>query len=382
MAVTLNLRRMPGWSPWRPGNRFRLLIDGESFVPAMLAAINAARQQILLEIYLVESGVLLNRFVDALTAAAQRGVEVAVLMDDFGSRGMDSSDRERLLQSGCRLAWYNPPQLLRMRRYLSRNHRKLLVVDAAVAYTGGMGITDSVDPDTPIEQSWHEAMLEIQGLVVQDWVALFTTVWNKWSAEQLTGRPPGASAFHPGCHGRVVASQPVAPGRISGCFARQSLAAHARIWMSTAYFIPPRRLRRVLRRMARRGRDVRLLLPGPVTDHPGVRYAGHRYYASLLRAGVRIFEYTPRFLHAKVLLVDDGVSIGSSNLDRWNLRRNLEANQETACPELARTVRAMFEDDFLLSREITRMDWAARTWRTRVIEWFWAQLDRLLDKDG
>jgi phosphatidylserine/phosphatidylglycerophosphate/cardiolipin synthase-like enzyme len=127
--------------------------------------------------------------------------------------------------------------------------------------------------------------------------------------------------------------------------------------------------------------DVRLLLPGPITDHPGVRYASHRYYGRLLRDGVRIFEYQPRFMHSKLVLCDDWVSIGSSNLDRWNLRRNLEANQEIDDPAVAIQARHLLEADFAEALEIDPEAWRRRPWYTYLREWFWRRIEVILDKE-
>ena len=128
--------------------------------------------------------------------------------------------------------------------------------------------------------------------------------------------------------------------------------------------------------------DVRLLLPGRHTDHPAIRHAGRRFYSSLLRHGVRIFEYQPRFLHAKTLLCDQWVSIGSSNFDRWNLRWNLEANQEVDDPGFAGSVRAMFETDLKASVEIDKEQWQRRRWITRLREHLWGRVDMWLDNLG
>jgi len=135
-----------------------------------------------------------------------------------------------------------------------------------------------------------------------------------------------------------------------------------------------------LRKAARRGVDVRLLLPGPITDHPSVRYAGRRFYHSLLRTVVRIFEYQPRFLHAKLLLCDDWVSLGSCNVDRWNLRWNLEANQEIEASQFAARVRELFATDFGVSAECHTQQWQLRSRYRKWQEWFWGRVDRLLEK--
>jgi phosphatidylserine/phosphatidylglycerophosphate/cardiolipin synthase-like enzyme len=150
------------------------------------------------------------------------------------------------------------------------------------------------------------------------------------------------------------------------------------VWLATAYFIPSTKLRRALRRAASRGVDVRLLLPGPITDHPAVRYASRRFYARLLRYGVRIFEYQGRFMHTKVALADDWTTIGSSNVDRWNLRWNLEANQEIEDRGFAAQTLAMLQEDFTHCEEILYREWHRRSRLQRLREWLWGKVDRWL----
>jgi phosphatidylserine/phosphatidylglycerophosphate/cardiolipin synthase-like enzyme len=156
--------------------------------------------------------------------------------------------------------------------------------------------------------------------------------------------------------------------------------AERRVWIATAYFLPSWKIRRLLRHAAQRGIDVRLLLPGPHSDHPSVSHAGRRFYARLLHHGVRIFEYQPCFLHAKMLLCDEWLSVGSSNIDRWNLRWNLEANQELLDGELVEQAVELFERDYGNSEEITDTMWQARPWYRRLQEWFWGRVDRWLER--
>jgi len=363
--------------PWREGNQFKLLVDGERFFPAMLQAIEQAEQYILLELYLFESGRMAERFIGALGAAARRGVAVYLLLDDFGARGLGPRERKRLQQPGIQLTFYNPLHYGRWRRNLFRDHRKLLVVDGHTAFTGGAGITDHFDTaHNPL--GWHEVMLRVRGPVVADWQQLFAQSWNHWAAAALQ-LPPAAGEQAGLRRGRLVFNAPL-KADIKRSLINHLRGAEQRIWLATAYFIPSRKVRRLLRRAARRGIDVRLLLPGPHTDHPAVRHAGRRFYGRLLRNGVRIYEYQPRFLHAKVLLCDDSVTIGSSNIDRWNLRWNLEANQELSDPDLAREVKAMFEADFNHSHELQYQSWFHRPWHRRLLEWFWGGVDLWVER--
>jgi phosphatidylserine/phosphatidylglycerophosphate/cardiolipin synthase-like enzyme len=365
---------------WRGGNRFRLLVDGGSFYVAMLDGIAAARHYVLLEMYLFESGKVADRFIDAFTKAAARGVSVYLLLDDFGAFRFNQKDRLRLAENGIRLAFYNPLHYSRWHHNLFRNHRKLLVIDGNVAYTGGAGIADQFDPVLQPQLHWHEAMVETRGSNVHDWQELFMETWNRWASELL--QLPGLSneSTHVGKQaGRVVVqSRAVTKSEIMRSFVNHIRNAQDRVWLASAYFVPPRKLRRALRRSAKKGTDVRLLLPGPRIDHPGVRFMAWRYYEKMLRDGVRIFEYQPRFLHAKIFLCDNWVSIGSSNMDRWNYRWNLEANQEFEDPEAAGQVRNFFENDFLHCQEFHHETWRFRSRHLRLQEWFWGKIVNLL----
>jgi len=363
--------------PWRNGNQFELLVDGERFFPAMLHAIAQAERTILLEIYLFESGQVATRFISALTAAAERGVAIFLLLDDFGAQWLNSHDRWRLQHTNIHITFYNPLRYGKLRRNLFRDHRKLLVVDGRTAFTGGAGITDGFDT-AKNPRGWHEVMLRISGPVLADWQQLFERNWNRWSEPPLR-LPPATTTPVGSQRARVVINAP-ARANVKRSLINHLHGAERRIWLATAYFIPSRKIRRLLRRAAGRGVDVRLLLPGPHTDHPAVRHAGRRFYARLLRHGVRIYEYQPSFLHAKVLLCDDTVTVGSSNIDRWNLRWNLEANQELADPQLAQEVTALFEEDFQQSHELRYDTWFRRPWHRRLLEWFWGRVDLWVDR--
>jgi phosphatidylserine/phosphatidylglycerophosphate/cardiolipin synthase-like enzyme len=371
--------------PWRNNNRFELLIDGPAFFPRMLASIDAAQQQVDLELYLVEAGRCADAVVAALVAAAGRGVRVRCLFDGYGSLALATPSREQLQAAGVELRLYNPVSWRRGGRNLFRDHRKLLVVDQALAVVGGTGVTDQFWQPDQNQSEWHEVMVEMQGPVVADWQMLFD---RQWRANLRR------SAWRPATHFGLprLPRLPLSGNgmaRVAYCDAHQhrdilrSLvrAAHSgqqRIWLATPYFLPTFSVRRSLRRAAQRGVDVRLLLTGPRTDHPSVRYAGHRYYPRLLRAGVKIFEYQPCFLHLKMVIVDDWVSVGSCNFDHWNLRFNLEANLEALDPVFTTAVASSFERDFTRSREITLEQWKARPLWRRLQERLWGWLDRIV----
>jgi phosphatidylserine/phosphatidylglycerophosphate/cardiolipin synthase-like enzyme len=367
--------------PWRAGNSFCLLVDGSEYFPRMLQAIQHARSMIMLEMYLFESGHIANHFIEALLTAAERGVSIYIIMDDFGSRGLSHYDKSRLRHPNIELRYYNPFRLRRFFHYFLRDHRKILIIDNYVAYTGGAGLTDEfLPPDDPSRQ-WHDCMIEIQGSNVADWSQLFLDVWQSCTRGLAAEIPIEETAAVEGAQGRVVRSNGLISREIMHSLVKRIRSAEHRVWFELAYFVPSWKLRRSLRYVARKGVDVRLVLPGHLTDHPAVRLASHRYFSELLATGIRIFEYQPRVLHSKVILCDQWCSIGSSNLDRWNLRWNLEANQETDNQEFAEIVCAMFETDFEQCEEIKPETWHLRPWYKRLREHFWGTIDsRFIDR--
>ncbi|MDH1632957.1 phospholipase D-like domain-containing protein [Pseudomonas mosselii] len=377
---------MPGpVFPWRDGNQFELLIDGPEFFPRMLLAIVRAEFQVDLELYLVEGGACAEAVVEALEQAARRGVRVRCLFDDYGSLAFPTALRERLLAAGVYLRWYNRLRWRRGLRNLYRDHRKLLLVDERLAVVGGTGVTDEFWTPGEEASEWHEVMVRMQGPIVTDWQLLFDRQWHAnqrrtaWRPPEGFGLPrlPQVPAQGQGL-GRVAYADARQHQDILHALVRALNSGQRRIWLATPYFLPTFSVRRSLRRAAQKGIDVRLLLTGPRTDHPAVRYAGHRYYPRLLRAGVRIFEYQPCFLHLKMVLVDDWVSVGSCNFDHWNLRFNLEANVEALDPPLTAAVAASFERDFAQSLEVDLARWHARPLWRRVQQRLWGWLDRVV----
>jgi len=363
---------------WRDGQSFELLIDGHVFFDDMLVAIHSAKSFIYFEMYLVQSGHVADRFIEALLAASHRGVQVKLLLDDYGTRGFEKSDREKLQAENIVTCFYNPLQYGRLRKNLFRDHRKLLLVDGVIAYTGGAGITDDFDRDSHPDEYWHEAMIKVRGDCVQDWKVLFESNWQRCSGELLQTLALEHDAFLPGQMGRVVAGKTITHSEVIRSFVTHIRGAQKCIWLASAYFVPSRKIRGALLKQARDGVDVRLLLPGPRIDHPWARHMGRRYYERLLSHGVRIFEYQPRFTHVKMLLCDHWVSIGSSNVDRWNFKWNLEANQEVEDEEFSNIVQDQFKNDFADSREILLREWVKRSWWVRLKVTCWSAVARVL----
>lgn len=369
--------------PRREGNRFELLIDGERFFPRMLACIANAKHFILLEQYMFESGAVAKRFIAALMQAEKRGVPVNLLLDDYGSRGLEKQDRDNLIAGGINLIFYNPVRFSRIYHSLFRDHRKVLIVDGETAFVGGAGIADEFAPawqDTPpTRPDWHDVMVQIQGPIVTDWVQVFAESWRRSTKKSLL-IPERKTADKTGHQsGQVVIASALGRQEITRALINAIRKSTQHIWITTPYFVTTWKLRRNLRRAAKHGIDVRLLLPGEHSDHPWISHAGRRFYNRLLRHKVRIFEYQPRFTHSKIQLCDNWVSIGSSNLDRWNQRWSLDANQIIEDANFAKTVRELFTTNFKDSKEITLQQWQQRPWRQRLKEWWSSRIVALLE---
>jgi cardiolipin synthase len=365
--------------PEREGNAFRLLPGPDAFLPVMELAVRHARRYVLFEQYLVGSGALATRFIDAFVACVRRGVKVYMLIDHFGARGLSVSDRQRLVEAGIEPIYYNPAYLTHFFRGLPRNHCKLLLIDGELAFTGGAGISDDyvAHQNSP---PWHDVVVEMRGPIVADWQRKFVHAWRQWHGRIRLPREDMAPAGTQ--RGRLSPSL-----RGTRKFVRRELISHirqasGRVWLGTAYFLPGHVVLRALRAARRRGVDVRLLLPGPINDHPTVYHAGRRYYRNLLRRGIRIFEYQPAFMHAKIYLCDDWCSVGSCNMDRWGLRWNLEANLESDDAALCTEVDAFFAQAFAHSREITLEEWRQRPRMYRLREWLFGYIDLMIERFG
>ena len=379
-------------TPWRSGNHFELLPDGDRFFPRIIEAIESAHSSIEIEMYLVASGQVANRFVDALSRAAARQVRVRFLLDHVGSHDFNQQDRHKLRDSGVSVRFYN--RLRRDKKFinLARDHRKIIVIDDQRAFVGGTGITDKFDPNTSHQLAWRELMIEIQGPVVGDWKRLFEHVWSTFKSpysiqnwrekiKQYRLYFFDKTHFSPSTpHARINGSRGFGSDPIKGALISQLRNAKKRAWISTAYFYPSRKLLREIKKAAMRGVDVRLLLPGAKTDHPSVRFAGQSLYSKLLKHNVRIFEYQPRFLHMKVALIDNWSSIGSCNFDRWNLRWNLEANQEIIDADFSNKVELMLLQDFTHCHCIDEKSWSSRSWFQQFRELFWSTIGGVISK--
>jgi len=367
--------KLPHKFPWRIGNHINFYIDGKQFFPAMLKAINSAKKNVLMEMYLFESGIEADKFITAFIDAAKRGVTVQLLVDGYGGKGLSKNNREQLTKSGVQLVFFNPLSLKKLKKNLRRTHRKYLIIDATSVFVGGEGLTD----DFVGQSAWRETVAEIQGSVVADWYELFKNNFQEWS-NTIVPEMPDLQNYNNNEQARLTYTKGGNKLEIKRVLLNRINNCQESIWFSSAYFIPSRKIRKALIRAAVKGKDVRLLLPGPKIDHPSVRYASRAYYTKLLRSGVRVFEYQERFIHAKTIIIDDWFTIGSANIDRWNFRWNLEANIEVKEAESIQQLRQIMIEDFSNSEEIHYKLWINRSRIQRIREWIWRKVDIFLTK--
>jgi cardiolipin synthase A/B len=344
----------------RSGNRVNVFFEGEAAFDAMLGDIAGAASEVLLESYILKDDAVGRRFEQALGAAASRGVAVRVLADAFGSMGTSSEFWRRLEAARIAVRLYHPfggP----LKFLTFRDHRKILVVDRRVAYTGGMNIGEEYGSSVlPRERVFRDTHARVEGPTAAEMAAVFRGAWVAAGGDGFDVAAPGVGDGT-GSRILVLDSRPGRGAReVSAALAAIAGAARRTLWMTVAYFAPRPRVGNVLGRAVSRGVDVRLLLPGR-TDVHLVRHAGHGFFARLLGRGVRIFEYAPAVLHAKTIVVDGRVSvIGSSNLDFRSFERNAECNFAIFDREVGAEMERRFEQDAQEAAEISRTDWLRR----------------------
>jgi cardiolipin synthase len=349
-----------------PHNRIDVLTNGPVFYPAMIEAIRAAEQSVCLECYIFHPGRVADAIAEALIDRARHGVTVSLVADSIGSFPFwYSRVRLRLKKAGCRVHNYQGVRWYSLARLNNRTHRELLIVDGRVAFVGGAGVADwwMYGGRNRKKQHWRDTMVRVEGPVVNAIQGVFAENWLECCSEILDG-----DTFYPPIEptGDVTAAMIKSSPSDRFTLARvtfQSLieAAEQAIRINTPYFLPDRSLRRALIRTARRGVAIQLIVPGRGTDQRWVRLASRRMYGRLLKAGVRIFEYQPAMMHAKILLVDDSWAlVGTTNMDNRSFEHNDEVNLAMRDGEILARLGQDFAADLAACEEITLARWRAR----------------------
>ena len=353
------------------GNQVVALINGEQIFPAMLGAIRSAQHSVTLETYIYWSGGIGEEFAQALIERARAGVAVHVLVDWWGAEDIRERYRLPMEAAGVQMQIYNPPRLGSLGRMNARTHRKLMVVDGRIGFTGGVGIADPWLGDAGDPSHWRDTHFEIRGPVVAQLQAAFMNNWTSASGEVLHGmeyfpvlEPVGhqdAQLFTSAAGAEAESIQLMYLVSIAG--ARRTLR------LSMAYFVPDDLAREAIVAAARRGVRVQMVLPGEHMDRQFVRWASRSRWGPLLRAGVEIYEYQPTMYHCKVMIVDElWTSVGSTNFDNRSFTINDEANLNVHDAEFGQAQAAQFEADRRLARRVTLADWEARSWHERLLD--------------
>ena len=344
---------------WLPGNRITTLVNGDAFFPPMLEAIRSARKTITFETFVYKAGRIGRQFSVAFAEAARRGVEVHVLLDANGSRGADPSDIAMMKETGVHLHLYRPFNALHPLAYNHRTHRKIMVVDGHLAYTGGAGYTDIWIGNAQSSNHWRDTQYEIRGPVVRQLQQGFMENWLEVTGKPLTGPAyfPPLSRAGPS-NAQFSLGSPDRRGDTLGSSILLSInAARKSILIAHGYFIPNRELVEALLRARHRGVRIEIIVCGEHTDFPICRLAQRPALRKLHRAGVRIWEYTTTMMHGKLLVVDDHLSVvGSANFDDRSFFINDEANLHVLDPRFAREQAIMFEHDKQHCRPLTDPD--------------------------
>ncbi|MBI2897163.1 MAG: cardiolipin synthase B [Deltaproteobacteria bacterium] len=355
------------------GNDVVLLRNGTAAFPTMLDAIASAREQVLLEMYWFGSDGIGRRFARALEDKARDGVEVAVIHDSVGSIDAAPEMFDDMRAAGVRVVEFNPvapwQRRFRLDRLNRRDHRKILVVDGTIGFVGGINIGDPWHPDPETGACWRDDAIRVEGPAVESLGLLFAHTWVGQGERPLGRHPTGPAHEGSGTNVRVLGEYGVRNRReIRRAYLYRVWHSRKRVWIANSYFVPDRVVRRALVRAARRGVDVRVLVPAQ-SDIPAVYYAGRATYDRLMRHGVRIFEWQRNVLHAKTAVVDGLWStVGSYNLDYRSFRYNLEVSVAIEDEAFATAMEASYEQDFAESAEVRREDFRFRSLSDRLLE--------------
>lgn len=373
LALVYAVRRATA-APFTLGNRAEALVDGPETFAHLRRAIAAATRSIHVETYIFADDPLGNQFADLLIEQAQRGVEVRVIVDSLGSLKSSAQLFERMRVGGVLVREFRPLKSVWMWpwRYQNRDHRKLLVIDGRVAFTGGINISETYasssrlrpGPKLGVSEAWRDTHLRVEGPAVRLYQAMFMETWVRLDGE--VGRD--TSAYFPALPqmGGDVVSAVANDGvrtqdeSIYLTYMAAITHAHHRIWMTMAYFAPPKPMMDALMAAAQRGVDVRIILPG-FTDSGPVFYASRHGYAQLLAQGVHLHEIRDALLHAKTAVIDDElVIIGSANLDYRSFLHNNEVTAIVFSASLTRRMKNIFQRDLDRSVELTAAQWRKR----------------------
>lgn len=356
--------------PLVDGNTVTELLNGDQIFPMMLDAIREAKKTVTFETYIYWRGVVGRQFTDALVERARAGVRVHVLVDWIGAK-VDEQMLAEMRGAGVEFEFFGPLRWYNLDRINNRTHRKLLVVDGRIGFTGGVGVADHWLGNAQDPEHWRDSQFKIEGPAVAQMQGAFMDNWTRIRGVVLHGEDyfpalvPAGTAL-----GQVVKSSPDDGTEATRIMYMLSLAAARRsIYLANSYFLPDDVAVETLVAARKRGVDVQIIVPGPIIDVQITRRASRARWGPLLEAGIEIYEYLPTMYHCKVLVVDDlWVSVGSTNFDERSFKLNGEANLNVLAADFARRQVEVFFQDRARSRRVTLEEWRNRPWKERLME--------------
>jgi cardiolipin synthase len=354
------------------GNRVEPLENGAEIFPAMLEAIRGARHSITFETYIYWSGRVGTSFAEAVADRARAGVKAHVILDAVGAGKIDDKALQTMRSAGVEIERYHAPSWHTLDRMNNRTHRKLLVVDGRIGFTGGVGIADKWDGSGDSPEHWRDSHFRLEGPAVAEMQATFVDHWLATRGVLLHGE-----SYFPelGPVGKMRAqmirsSVEESAESVHVMYLLSIAAARKSILLANAYFVPDEMTTAALVTARRRNVDVQIIVPGPIIDSDAARAASRSGWGPLLEAGIAIYEFQPTMFHCKVMVVDDvWTSIGSTNFDSRSFKLNDEANLNVLDVGLATRERATFEHDRTRARRITLDEWRSRPRWERFREW-------------
>ena len=354
------------------GNCMQILRNGDEIFPAMLQAIREAKLTINLLTYVYWTGPIAQDFATALSERARAGVKCKLLLDAFGSNKIDKKLIQDMKEAGVHVEWFRPLGLFDVNRLDNRTHRKVLVVDGRVGFTGGVGIAREWMGNAQDKNHWRDTHIRVEGPAVLALQGGFSDNWFEATGETLAGEAylPALTSIESGVRAQVTRSSASKyDTNMEALFQLAIAAATKSIWLTMAYFVPTRAFMQNLTEVAKKGVDVRVLVAGHRSNHKLVLWSGRETYEPLLKAGIRIYEFEPTMLHAKTMLVD-GVwgTVGSTNFDNRSFSLNDEINVSFEDRSLVEIMERHFLEDLARADEITLEGWKKRGPVERILD--------------
>jgi cardiolipin synthase len=367
-------------APISEGDAYEVLENGDQIFPAMLGAIRQARRRISFESFIYSDGVIAQAFTEALASAGRRGVSVRLVFDSFGSLNLSKSTIDQLRSAGVEIVWFNPLASWTIEEVNYRTHRKVLVVDGTVAFTGGVGVADHWRGNARTENEWRDTQFQLTGPVVRSIEAAFYENWLESGGREApvldAPLPPRAQ----GARSIVVWSNPTAGvSNVKLLYLLSIAGARHSIDIQSPYVVLDSSTRDALDAAVRRRVRVRILTEGDKTDTRSVKAASRAAYQDLLDSGYEIHEYQPTMMHVKTVIVDrQWALVGSANFDNRSFELNDELTVAVGDAGLSQTLTAAFERDLTRAHRLTAAEWRQRPMLERAFEAFWGLFNEVL----